>query len=162
MIFLLVLCNYSKRTCLHIEMFVCNACPLCNACWLHFFFKHSFISSCTIADLRLPITRAASANQNVTDNILCEKPEERPPCLACKLKHTNRARDWWTKTKTFEISDGMRSLVSRDIRYNHTRQISFTWTFQSAANHRTFHKSTQLVSSLVCWYFGPGLSLRMI
>ena len=34
----------------------------------------------------LPITRAASANQNVTDNISREKSEDRPPCFAHKRK----------------------------------------------------------------------------
>ena len=38
----------------------------------------------------LPITRAASVNQNVTHNNPREKPEEWAPCLASKLKHSNR------------------------------------------------------------------------
>ena len=47
---------------------------------------------------RLPITRATSANQNVTNIIPCEKPEEWPPCLAHKQKLSNRATKPHTHT----------------------------------------------------------------
>ena len=60
-----------------------------------------------LEDSGLPINRAASAEQNVTNrpNLLREKPEEWPQCLAHKLNiaterktagfHSNTARDWW-------------------------------------------------------------------
>lgn len=38
----------------------------------------------------LPITQAASANQDVTNDILREKPEDWRPCSPHKLKHSNR------------------------------------------------------------------------
>ena len=45
----------------------------------------------------LPITRAASANQNVTNSIPCEKPEEWPPCLPHSLATVWKARAMRTK-----------------------------------------------------------------
>ena len=42
----------------------------------------------------LPGSRAVAANQ-VTNKILREKPEEWPSRLAHKLKHRNRANDWF-------------------------------------------------------------------
>ena len=60
-----------------------------------------------IGESGLPFTQAASANQDVTNNISLENPKERPPCLALKLKqsmakepkpgefHSNRAKAWW-------------------------------------------------------------------
>ena len=50
--------------------------------------------------LGLPMTQAASANQNVTDNIPHGKPKEWPSCLAHKLKHNNRGKDLWIPNKT--------------------------------------------------------------
>ena len=48
----------------------------------------------------LPITRTASANQNIADKISLEKPEEWAPCLAHKLmKHSDRTKDWWIAIK---------------------------------------------------------------
>ena len=47
----------------------------------------------------LPITQAATANQNVTTNIPCKKPQKWLPCLAHKPKCSNRAKDWRTANK---------------------------------------------------------------
>ena len=44
----------------------------------------------------LPIIRTASANQNVTINILREKPKQWPPCLPQMLRPSDIARDWWS------------------------------------------------------------------
>ena len=52
----------------------------------------------SIESSKLPITRAALANQKVTNNTLSEKPEDWPACLARKLKHSNRAEDPWFQT----------------------------------------------------------------
>ena len=52
----------------------------------------------------LPITQAASANQNLSNNCLHEKPKEWPPCLALKLRHGSRVKDWWIPIKTFKPS----------------------------------------------------------
>ena len=49
----------------------------------------------TIEDSGIPVSRAATANQNVTINILREKPEEWLPCLPRKLQHSNGAEDDW-------------------------------------------------------------------
>ena len=54
---------------------------------------------------RLPITRAPSADQNVTYNIPREKREEWPPCLSHKLKQSNGAKDWWIVNKTFKTGN---------------------------------------------------------
>ena len=35
-----------------------------------------------------------SFSQSASNNILCEKPKEWPPCLAHKPKHNNRVKDW--------------------------------------------------------------------
>lgn len=53
----------------------------------------------TVEGTRLPISQAAPANQNATKTILHKKTEEWPPCLAYKLKHNNRANDWWFPLK---------------------------------------------------------------
>ena len=52
----------------------------------------------------LPVTREASANQNVRNNhSLRKKPEEWVPCLAHKLKHSYREKeqlvDSWKERK---------------------------------------------------------------
>ena len=69
---------------------------------------------------RLPIIYKASANPNVI-NILCEKLEEWVPCLARKLKYSNRAKDWWIVNKIFTLCHGARSLVMKDISSNQMR-----------------------------------------
>ena len=93
-------------------------------------------------EFRLANHPAASANQNVTINAPCEKPEEWPPCLAYKPVHSNRAKRWWIPNKTFKISNGAR-WVMKNIRCNQTKQSAFIWKMQSASNHRTLHQSTQ-------------------
>ena len=49
----------------------------------------------------LPNNQAASANQSLTNIISREKPEDWRPCFTHKLKHSDRATDWWTPKKTF-------------------------------------------------------------
>ena len=75
---------------------------------LHFFFKHSLIlteihglllgfKGYILRQQRvplLPIIRVPSANQNVTNNIWHEKPEEWQLCLAQKLQNSHIAEDW--------------------------------------------------------------------
>ena len=59
----------------------------------------------------LPITRAASANQNVRNNTLRKNPEEWlvswcfkwPPCLALEIKLRNRAKDGCTRVVDFKL-----------------------------------------------------------
>ena len=71
----------------------------------------------------LPVTRAASANQNVINDIAGEKPEERLLYLSHKLKHSNRAKDWWVTNKAFKISNDAHSLKTRDSNYNQMSQF---------------------------------------
>ena len=52
-----------------------------------------------IAGLGLPITRVVSANQNATNNIPREKPEEWWLGMTNKLKHSNRTKDRWFPVK---------------------------------------------------------------
>ena len=47
----------------------------------------------------LPITWTGSTNQNVTNGVPRKNPEQWPPCLAHKLKRSNRAKDWWISEK---------------------------------------------------------------
>ena len=63
---------------------------------------------------RLPITRTASANQNVTYDIPHENPEDCPPCLAYKLSHSSRGKGSWVPNNSLEMSNVGRSLVAKD------------------------------------------------
>ena len=54
---------------------------------------------------RLSIIRAALASQNVTNNIPREKPEKGQPCLGHKLKDSNRAKEQWIPSTTFNNSN---------------------------------------------------------
>ena len=81
----------------------------------------------TIEDSGIPVSRAATANQNVTINILREKPEEWLPCLPRKLQHSNGAEDDWlaeSEKENFYKSNGTRSLTVRVISCNRMRQIT--------------------------------------
>ena len=49
------------------------------------------------------ITRAASANQNVTNNIPLKKSEEWPLYVPHRLKHSYGAQDWMIPSKTDNI-----------------------------------------------------------
>ena len=63
----------------------------------------------------LVITRPASANQSVKNNIQREKPEEWLPRLAHKLKplaYINRANVWRIPDRSFTISKGAFELMS--------------------------------------------------
>ena len=57
----------------------------------------------------LPITRAASSNQNATNGIPREKLEEWMLCLTRKLKKRNRAKRWWTWIKPLKYRDQRRA-----------------------------------------------------
>ena len=50
--------------------------------WVELLIRKLSQENAAEADSRLPITRAASANQNVTDDTLREKPEEKSAVLA--------------------------------------------------------------------------------
>ena len=93
----------------------------------------------------LPITRAASANQNITNSIPCEKPEEWPPFFAYWLRYSNRAKDWWVLNKTFKVSNDASSSMMRDINYKQMRQITFVSMHESDLDH---HAHGGLIESL--------------
>ena len=57
---------------------------------------------------RLPTTRVALANQNVTDSISHQKLEQRLPCLSHKLVPSNRVKDWFVVSWCFESSQPLR------------------------------------------------------
>ena len=48
-----------------------------------------------VEDSEMLITRAAPANQNITNSISCEKPEDWLPWLDQEPRHSNKAKDWW-------------------------------------------------------------------
>ena len=83
---------------------------------------------------RQPPEHRASANQNVTNNILHKKPEEWPPLLAHNLRHGERAKEQSIPNKTFKACNGARSLTTRDTSYNHVRQSTFIRTLKSSLN----------------------------
>ena len=69
---------------------------------------------------------AASANQNVTINILHEKKNEWPPFFfSRKVKHNNEAKGWRIPNKTLKINHGARSLTTTDISCDQRRQTPF-------------------------------------
>ena len=74
----------------------------------------------------LPVTPASSADQNVTDYISCEKPEERWPCVTHKLKQSKGRKDWQILNKTFKLCHGAPSLTARDVSCSQVKQITFS------------------------------------
>lgn len=57
---------------------------------------------------------AASANQNITVDILHKKPRLWVPCFPHKPEHSDRVKDWWIPSQTFKLSTGAHSLVTRN------------------------------------------------
>ena len=53
------------------------------------------LSTGTTEGSGLPVTYAASGNENVTVNVLRGELEECLQCLPHKLKYRNRVKDWW-------------------------------------------------------------------
>jgi len=82
-------------------------------------------------DSGLPITRPASANQNVTNKTSCDKPEGWDLCLPHKLQHSSRAKDLWIPNKIFKISDRARSLMTTVVSCSQLRQITIIWMLES-------------------------------
>lgn len=74
---------------------------------------------------------AASVNQNVTLNILCENCRQKLLCFPQKLKHSNRMVDWWIPTKAFTVRNGVGLLMMRDTSCSQMEQITFTWKLES-------------------------------
>ena len=62
-----------------------------------------FCHNSTVEGSGLPVTQAAPANQNIAQNVPCEKLLEWPPCSADKLKQTNRVSNCWILDKTFKV-----------------------------------------------------------
>lgn len=54
---------------------------------------------------------ASSGNTNGCQS--CKQLEEWPCWLPPKLQHTNRVKDWWIPNKTFRVSNGACSLITR-------------------------------------------------
>lgn len=74
---------------------------------------------------------AASANQNVTMNVLCDNCRQKLLCFPQKLKHSNRMVDWWIPTKAFTVRNGVGLLMMRDTSCSQMEQITFTWKLES-------------------------------
>ena len=68
----------------------------------------------------------ASANQSVTINVPHEKPEQLPQCFRNTLKHGNEAKDWLSPSKTFQMINAARSLVTSDSSFNKMKEITFS------------------------------------
>ena len=85
--------------------------------------------------LGLPITVVAASNQNVTNSMSHEKPEDWLPCLSYRLNYSNRAKDGWVLDKTFQTGNCT---------------IHWWWSllhwFESGnySDHCTFHQSAHL------------------
>ena len=89
-------------------------------------------------------------------DILCEKPEEWLPFfLHFKLNHSSCMKNGLVPNKTFKVSNGAHSLITRDISCNQIKQTmpyllvlvtystktTFIWMVESGSNHLAFHKS---------------------
>ena len=74
---------------------------------------------------RLPITQAVSANQNIANKVVCEKPK----AWSQKLRHNNGMnKGWWIPNRTFTISnDACLLMMSDDIwaAVTHDKLFSF-------------------------------------
>ena len=96
----------------------------------------------------LIITRAASANQNVTPNNPREKPEEWAPCLARKLKRSNRAMTSGFRTNPSEKNNVASSLMTKYISCNQMRQITFVSALESNLKLITMEHPHQSIALL--------------
>ena len=112
----------------------------------------------------LPILRAASANQNVTNNIPREKPEERPPCLADTHKKNERVMDSeqnFDKNFWRTYSNGERYRLQQSSEANDIRFECWNETQAVRAFHRSRQYSTVVRSKAVFWtYTMEGESLE--
>ena len=87
----------------------------------------------------LPIIKAASANQNLTNNNPCENPKDWLPCF---LTSWSIATEWmtvWLQTQPSKYVTGAHSLMTRDVSCNQMRQTNFTSTLASDSSHHAFH-----------------------
>lgn len=58
-----------------------------------------------------------------------------------QLKRSSGAKGWWISNKTFKISIGACSLMTKDITCNQSRQITFIWMLDCDWHHHAFHLS---------------------
>ena len=84
---------------------------------------------------RLPITQAVSANQNMANEILCEKPK----AWSQKLRHNNGVnKGRWIPSRTFKISnDACLLMMSDDI-----------WALEYRTNY--FHSKAEIWLKWLC------------
>ena len=103
----------------------------------------------------LPITQTASANQNVTNNMLWEKPNQwLLLCWIPKPKQSNRAMQQTTGGFLRKPSEQIMahfSLMTRDNCYQ-MRQITFIWFLDSDSEHCAFHQSTWQSDWKLLWW----------
>ena len=70
-------------------------------------------------------------------------PHVPPTTRSVKGMNWTELKDGSIPSKTFTISNGVRSLIPRDISANQIRQIIFIKTLDSDSNHRAFHQTPQ-------------------
>ena len=95
--------------CSHFPALLCTLLPAVQAAWSCLSGFSLLAESIEATEgSGLPITQAVSANQDVTNDILHEKPEDWRPCSPDKLKHSNRT-----------------SLVDSELNLQHQWQYAF-------------------------------------
>lgn len=101
----------------------------------------------------LPITRTASANQNVTKSYSSQIKTQTvatfwPISMATKVKTQ------WNTVKPVKIANGARSLITRDINCNQKKENTIIRTLESNSKHRAFagqHRNVvRVVRSKAC------------
>ena len=78
---------------------------------------------------RLPINWAASANQNITINVLCGGKKILKSGRHVGLWSWSAATEWnlWTPNITLRVSNSIWELMTRDISCDQMRQFAFIW-----------------------------------
>ena len=94
-----------------------------------------------------PISRTASSNRKVTNDISREKPEEWPPCLGHRPSTATVRKTDGVRTTLSKQSNGTLSLIMRDISCNQMKQAALISTLVQAQIivHSTGQHST------ICW-----------
>ena len=81
------------------------------------------------------------------------------PCLPYKLHYRNRAENWLIPNKTFKISNGTHSSMTRDTSCNQMRKITFILMLGSDSNYCAFHQS-QIRELVRTYLWGAGLKTQ--
>ena len=123
-----------------------------------------------LEDSGLLITLSASANQHITNNILCKKPEEWRACLPLLLKSIlSRAKDLVDSAWNRLVDSWRKPSKEVTVHFHWWRGISaairwgkFIWILGVDSNRDAFHQSTQYHMAASLWEVtmgGKGLEL---